>query len=151
MRRVRTLVLPDPAPATMSSGDPACITAPRRPGLSPVRSSAARGSAPAAWSRCPDAAVMSSTTIPSGPDTGRFRPRAEPTALADTVDGGPDAACWASGPPSGEPVGQWTKTAPMRLMIVNANVRCAIVADGLFTYVAAVPSAGAAAVNAVRV
>src|SRR5690625_3359575 len=40
-------------------------------------------------------------------------------------------------------VGQWTKTATMRLMIVNANVRCAIVADGFFTAVAAGPSAGA--------
>ncbi len=37
MRRVSTRVLPDPAPATMSSGPPSCTTAARWASLSPVR------------------------------------------------------------------------------------------------------------------
>src|SRR6476661_10405545 len=43
MRRVRTRVLPEPAPATTSSGAPACVTAARWGSLSPSRSG---------WSRC---------------------------------------------------------------------------------------------------
>ena len=40
MRRVSTAVLPEPAPATISSGDPACSTAARCCGLSPSSRSA---------------------------------------------------------------------------------------------------------------
>src|SRR5699024_12137857 len=39
MRRVSTLVLPEPAPATTSSGEPACSTAARCAGLRSVNSS----------------------------------------------------------------------------------------------------------------
>ncbi len=42
MRWVSTRVLPDPAPATISSGDPACVTACRWRGLSPSNNAAPR-------------------------------------------------------------------------------------------------------------
>src|SRR6478735_7896808 len=38
MRRVSTAVLPEPAPATINSGEPACTTASRCGGLRPWRS-----------------------------------------------------------------------------------------------------------------
>src|SRR5687768_17083750 len=43
MRWVSTRVLPEPAPATMSSGDPACLTASACSGLRPFRRTAAPG------------------------------------------------------------------------------------------------------------
>ncbi|SKF62552.1 Uncharacterised protein [Mycobacteroides abscessus subsp. abscessus] len=43
MRRVSTRVLPDPAPATTSTGDPAWMTASRCGVLSPANNSAGSG------------------------------------------------------------------------------------------------------------
>jgi len=45
IRVVRTFVLPDPAPATTSSGPPSCTTACRCCGFSPSRRRSTRGSA----------------------------------------------------------------------------------------------------------
>ena len=78
MRWVSTLVLPEPAPATMSSGEPACVTASRCRGLSPSSSAAPR--AVAGWTGVvwgsSNSALIVSNTVPARPD--RFAPRRAP-------------------------------------------------------------------------
>jgi hypothetical protein len=78
MRWVSTLVLPEPAPATMSSGEPACVTASRCRGLRPSSSAAPR--AVAGWTGVvwgsSNSALIVSNTVPSRAD--RFAPRRAP-------------------------------------------------------------------------
>src|SRR6478735_8871931 len=85
MRRVRTRVLPEPAPATTSSGAPACVTAARWGSLRPSRSG---------WSRC------SKRAWSAGASMGLMSAPAYAPGATDR-----SAPVWAGSEPGRGPVG----------------------------------------------
>src|SRR6478735_8545309 len=87
MRRVRTRVLPEPAPATTSSGAPACVTAARWGSLSPSRSGWSRSSK-RAWSAGASVGLMSPPAYAPGA-TSRSA-RSGPVGVGSGVHGRPE-------------------------------------------------------------
>ena len=85
MRWVRTRVLPDPAPATISSGEPVCTTASRWGGFMPSSSGSSAGSGRPVSRRT---AAPAPASPPPAAAAARRRDRAE----AAERTGGPDRA-----------------------------------------------------------
>src|SRR3954447_7279385 len=78
MRLVSTRVLPEPAPATTSSGEPACCTARRCWSLRSVSSSAelARGGLAGVWGGISNRVLIVGTTVPARTDNADAASRA---------------------------------------------------------------------------